>query len=446
MTDTKTFPLNYEIIEQLFQNSVCLSYNPLELMAAFKYAKELKAEYKKTHNTKRCRIISQTAKLWQSSYHPSFHYFTDGSLIFSRYLQDKGASEELERIKTMLQIRGYKVNKIYAPQEQIDFFTYDKMLRYITEQSLMRYSFLSDLSVEQFPNKEEFIRECFYEGNILLTACKNEKVKPECRNYLALFADGRFFISDIYEKVETVNFGKITLFERNNNKYLRMETEYVPQDYIDALYAKASEYDWYETPEDAEQKHKLSFNELTKMQKYIDNLFQNRKCVSVLNPYGTNVLITPELEKYALFSDGTLVITQSRLRFDENSYFMEQMHKIYQDYEFKIEQVPDYYLPEIYRRLPEFQKGAAQIYIEMLKQKARKFKRILAIKHHVALDMVAQMAGWHNWKAVKVEDDMHARHLIYQEQSRQRMFAAHNPDNPAQEEYNIWKIRQKPAQ
>ncbi len=106
MTDIKTFPLNYEIIEQLFKNGKCLSYNPLEPMAAWQYAKELEREYKKQHNVKRCRIVSKTAKLWQRSYHPRFHYFSDGTLIFSRYLQDKGAPEELARIKTMLKIRG----------------------------------------------------------------------------------------------------------------------------------------------------------------------------------------------------------------------------------------------------------------------------------------------------------------------------------------------------
>lgn len=443
MTDTKTFPLSYDIIEQLFQNSMCLSYNPLEPMAAFMYAKESEAEYQKTYKVKRCRIISQTAKLWQRGYHPRFHYFNDGTLIFSRYLQDKGAPEELERIKTMLQIRGHKVGKIYAPQEQIDFFNYDKMLRYITEQSLIRHSYTEDLSVVPFPEKEEFIKECFYKGNILLTACKTEKINPECRNYLALFADGRFFISDIYQKVKTANFEKILLFESSHEKYLRMSMEYVPQDYIEALYAKAAEYDWYETPEDAEQKHKLSFDEQTKMQKYVDTLFQSRKCVSVLNPYKENTYLMPDADKYALFGDGLLVIAQSRTRFDENSVFIEQMHRIYPNYEFKIEQVPDYYLPEIYRRLPEFQKSAAETYIEMLKQKARRYKRMLGICHYEALDMVAQMGGWQNWKTIKIEDELHARHLIYKEQSQQKQFARINPENVMQTEYEYWQSLQK---
>lgn len=443
MTDIKTFPLNYEIIEQLFKNGVCLSYNPTEPMPAWHYAKELEREYKKQHNVKRCRIVSKTAKLRQRSYHPRFHYFSDGSLIFSRYLGEKNAPAELERVKAVLQIRGYKINKIYAPQQQTDVFGYDKMLRYISEQACMRYPYTEDLEAAPFPDKEEFIKECFYEDNVLLTACKAENINVECRDYLALFADGRFFVSDIYQKVKTSNFGKITLFELENEEYLRMELEYVPQDYIDALYAKAAEYDWYESSESAKEKQKLSSGEVLKMQEYIDKLFDGRKCVSLLNPMIKDVFLTPETDKYALFGDGLLIIGKSRTRFGEDSLFIKQMHMAYPDCEFKVEQVPDYYLPEIYRRLPEFQKSAEQTYIEMLKQKARKLKRMLEITHHEALDTAAQMAGWKNWKAVAVEDESHARHLIWQQMSDRKMYAARNPENPLEEEYKYWQMLQK---
>lgn len=441
MTDIKTFPLNYEIIEQLFKNGVCLSYNPLEPMPAWQYAKELEREYKKQHNVKRCRIVSKTAKLWQRSYHPRFHYFSDGTLIFSRYLQDKGAPEELARIKNMLKIRGYKIGRIYAPQSQINFFDYDKMLRYISEQALKNYPLSDDLSVVPFPNKEEFVKECFYEGNVLLTACKTEKVKPECRNYLALFADGRYFTAEIYEK-SVANFSKILKFELENNSYLRMQLEYVPQDYIDALYEKAKEFEWYETPEAATQKLTKDTDTLQKMQQYITDLFANRKCVSVLNPEIKGML-SPEEGKYALFNDGTLLIAQSRKSFGEDSPFMEQMHQAYPDYELKIEQIPDFYFSEIYRRLPEFQKGATVIYMEMLKQKARKLKRMLEIPHHAALDMAAQIVGWSNWKAVKVEDESHARSLIGHLNWRHQSALEHNPENPLMWEYEYWQMLQK---
>lgn len=442
MTD-KTFPLNYEIIEQLFENGVCLSYNPTEAMPAWHYAKQLERDFKKQNNVKRCRIISKTAKLWQRSYHPVFHYFSDGSLLFSRYLHEKGAAESLERVKIMLKIRGYKISKIYAPQEQIEVFAFDKMLRYISEQASIRYSYDDDLSVASFPHMEEFVAECFAKGNILLTAAKGENIYPSCRDYLALFADGHFFVSASYQNADIANFTKVTIFERAHEDYLRMELEYVPQEYIKALYAQAAKYDWFETPEDAIQKHSLKSKQIEQMQKYIDELFNARKCVSVLNPTGKTVFFTPDMDKYALFSDGLLLIAQSRTRFGEDSMFIKEMHKAYPNYTFKIEQIPDYYFAEIYRRLPEFQKSAATIYIEMLKQKARKFKRMLKITHHEALDMVAQMAGWQNWRAIKVEDETHARHLVFQETGRQRQYAQNHPQDFMLTEYKYWQSKQQ---
>ena len=441
MINTNTTPLTYEIIETLFANGVCLTYNPIEPTAAWQYVKQLQTDFMKQNNGKRCRLISKTAKLLQRNYHPVFHYFSDGTLIYSRYLENKGAPEMLERIKKMLKIRGYKLSKIYAPQDQMSFFDYTKMLRYITEKSWQCYPYKDDLSVEEFPSKEEFVRECFAGGNILLTACKDENVEPECRNYLALFADGRYFVAEIYQKA-IANFAKVSRFEDNHGEFLRLQIEYVPQDYIDALYAKAAEYDWYETPEAAAQKQKLSVNELMKMHKYIDELFNNRKCVSVLIPEIKGMFL-PEMERYALFDDGKLLIAQSRKSFDEDTLFMQQMHQAYPDYKFEIEQIPDFYFAEIYRKLPEYQKGTTVIYLEMLKQKARKMKRMLGITHHEALDMVAQIVGWANWKAVKIEDESHARNLIRHLNWRKQNATEHNPENPLMWEYEYWQMLQK---
>ena len=204
----KIYSLTYQIIEQLFKNGVCMSYNPIEPMSAWQYGKQLQEDYRKAHNVKRCRLVSKTAKLWQRNYHPVFHYFSDGSLIYSRWLQEKGASEVLEKIKTMLRIRGYKLKKIYAPQEQTDVFKYDKMLRYITEQAWLRYPYSEDLTATAFPDKDKFVAECFSADNVLLTASKDENIAPECRRCLALFTDGHFFVSDVYQKA-IANFAKI---------------------------------------------------------------------------------------------------------------------------------------------------------------------------------------------------------------------------------------------
>ena len=83
MTDTNS--LNYEIIEQLFQNSVCLTYNPLESTVAWQYAKELQRDFEKTHNLKCSRICSKFSKIPQRRYNAHFHYFSDGTLVHCCY-------------------------------------------------------------------------------------------------------------------------------------------------------------------------------------------------------------------------------------------------------------------------------------------------------------------------------------------------------------------------
>ena len=106
-----------------------------------------------------------------------------------------------------------------------------------------------------------------------------------------------------------------------------------------------------------------------------------------------------------------------------------------------IEQIPDFYLPEIYNKLPEYQKGAAVIHIEILKQKARKLKRLLEIPHHEALDITAQMSGWQNWNSIKIENEAHARHLVHHEVWRKQSVLRQADENPLMWEYQRWQMR-----
>ena len=107
MTDTS---LTYEIIERLFQTAVCLTYNPLEPRSAWQYGKELQRDFEKEHHLKNTLICSKTAKLPQKTYHPDFHYFSDGTLIhcYEPWPED---AKKLEQILTALKIRGLPVKK-----------------------------------------------------------------------------------------------------------------------------------------------------------------------------------------------------------------------------------------------------------------------------------------------------------------------------------------------
>ena len=447
MTDTS---LTYEIIERLFQTAVCLTYNPLEPRSAWQYGKELQRDFEKEHHLKNTLICSQTAKIQQNRYNPRFHYFSDGTLIHCSYPQGEKHAEiqqnlaiELKRILKLLEIRNLPVKKVYAPQNAMDFIYYSEFLRHITEQAFIHYSYKTDLYVEALPDKADFVRDCFAGGNILVTASKDEDL-PFCRDFMALFADGRYYISERYaSRLGSANHGKISLFRQDYLQfYPYCNPQYVPQEYIDALYQKAKEFDWYISPENAQQRQKqaISVDALIKMNKYIDSLFQNRTCLTVTNPDFNSSFMSPDFQQYAVFSDGLVV---SAYHDETDKKFVEDLRKKFSDLNLHFEKVSAEYIKQLYRRLPEFQKGAVDIYIEMLKQKARKLKRMTDLTHIEALDAVAQMAGWQNWRAVKVENEAHARQLIDAEKWRKNRATEFNADNPLAEEYRRYLKHRK---
>lgn len=446
MTDTQS-SLNYKIIEQLFQNSVCLTYNPLEPMAAWQYAKELQRDFEKEHNLKYSRICSKTAKMRQGTYHARFHYFADGTLIHG--LEPwKRDDEKLKQILTILKIRGWPVKKIYAPTEPMDIFRYSDFLRYITEQALIKYGYKEDLYIEPLPRKEDFVKQCFANGNVLLTASKNESLPSQCRDFMAFFADGSCYITKDYNNFHGIkNCNMMRELRRDYLQHLcYADEEVIPQDYLEAIYKEAEKYDWYATKEEMENKFRphISVDELMKMNKYIDNLFNGRTCLTVVNPPNLSFLdstfISPDIKYYAVFNDG-LVVSE---RVDEKDYpFINALKRAFPKLDLHFEQASREYIKQLYRRLPEFQKGATTIYVEMLKQKARKLKRIADLTHMEALDMVANMAGWQNWRAIKIEDEAHARQLISSEKYRKEKAIDKNPENPLAEEYRRYLKHRK---
>lgn len=442
MTDIQS-QLNYEIIEELFKNSVCLTYDPMESSSAWQYYKQLAEEYKKEHNVKYVRACSKTAKIGKGRYNTDFHYFSDGTLVHccdicsTNEEHKRKAEAKLQRIIKLLKIRGYQVKKIYGPQKPMDFFSYSDMMRHISERALQIYSYIDDLSVEALPNKQDFVEECFAGDNVLLTACKGENLPIKCRDFMALFADGKFFISEDYaSRLGVKNNGNIYQLKYDYlASYPYCAEQFVPQEYINALYEKAKEFSWYAKPEEINS-NRMSVDALIKMNKYVDELFKNRACLSVVNPDPDSTFMIPDFTRYAVFSDGLTVSSV----YDENSKaFMKDLRRFFPDLNIHVEKVPNEYITQIYNRLPEFQKSATEIYTEMLKQKARKLKRLAEIPHHEALDVVAQMAGWRDWRSIKIEDEMHARQLIDALKWHKNMAASFNTENPLAEEWRQWQ-------
>ena len=436
MTDT-TLSLNYEIIDNLLSNSVCLTYNPMEPMDAFAYAEKLEMEYAKSKGLKSAlglvQKVSKSSKILLDYYNPIFHYFSDGTLIYPKY-NNKSKEDEKNRIIKLLKIRGYEIKRIYACQKDMDVFVYDKFMRYISEQSCIRNPFMTDLELRELPAKDDFVRECFANDNVLLTASVSENIEPEYRKFLALFADGRFYVSKeamFHRHINCKN--KLQSFINIYRKYIRTKSLYVSQEYIDALYKEAENKSWFISEKDANNIRKPD-EEQKELDKFINDLFKERKCISVVNPNSPlSETLFENLDKYefALFSDNLLVSTH----IPGNRIFLKNIQELYPNRDFVEMQVSSLYIREIYKRLPEFQKGAKDIYIEMLKQKARKLKKIANISHYEALDIVAKIAGWKKWNSINITNEAEARTLIDDEKKRQSIATKVNPDNPLLFEY-----------
>lgn len=409
MTDTINNSLDYEDVIRLLENSVCLTYNPLESTSAFLYIKDMQKQSGFRYN----RILSKKSKFFVSKHNPDFHYFADGTLIHHCCVKDGifnvNDHKKLQRIYNLLKINNMPIVREYCPSTQLDYFKYSELLRFISEQALINYSYKTDLYIEELPDLDVFIQECFDNNNILLTASKYEILPSDLRSDLAIFAGGKVFVSENCKKElnsnKNENIRKL-LFEYSNN-FILSEVEYVPQYYIDALYKKAEDFDWFLSSEDY------------KKSEYINNqinlFFNNNSCLTVTNPNFQNKELNPDISRYAVFSNGLVV---SSIYNENSEMFVKELKSIFNNKELHFLSVSDECINQLYERLPEFQKSAATIYIEILKQKARKLKRLTGEQHSKMLDLVAKEAGWKNWQSVKIESEKHARLLIDEEKQR----------------------------
>ncbi|MBQ8870515.1 MAG: hypothetical protein IJ019_03970 [Alphaproteobacteria bacterium] len=317
---TQSLDLSPLTLDKLFNDGLCLTFNPSE---SIEYKDIIEQEIK----LKNTWVLSKIAKLAFDNYNAPFHYFSNGVLIHA-FVPSKDNDIALARIEKMLFIRGYKIEKVYGPQNQIEFFAYSDFLRKISEYALKIYPQKEHIYFESIPDKKTFIETCFKNGNVLLTASKYENIPESCRSYMALFEDGSFYVSNRYKIGNSIFNPQLPKdFKFANRKYFYLQLKYIPQDYLDALYTQAKKYDWYQ----------------------------------------------PKTEKQSIADEKSSAKTQ---------------------------------------------KSAKEIYIEMLKQKARYLKKMLNIPHHEALETVAKMVGFNNFKEALTINESNAEYSIKQEKAK----------------------------
>ena len=182
------------------------------------------------------------------------------------------------------------------------------------------YPIDDDLYVKPLPDVKTFAEECFANGNILLTADRNENLHSFFRKEFALFADGTFLIAR--DNVLPEEFKTWTYFRRDYSQYVYMSLQYVPQEYLDAVYKKAREFPWYLQEKDCSNQLILDGSKISDIEVHIrqsiDKLFKDGTCLTFKtghhNEFSDIAAQITEFSRTALgnsrfhyFSDGTLV-------------------------------------------------------------------------------------------------------------------------------------------
>lgn len=416
---------NKNIADVLFENADCLTANVLNDPDLFPQRWQAEQAFKKDHPGCVCYTVDGHAPLSLFYWH-YFQYFSNGVLVH-RYMPSQ-QKKYLKYITDMLAWYGCDIKKVYGPKNALEERAYRDVFLSIAAKIKKTYPQKAQFAVAGFSSAEDFVEKSFANGNILLTAAATENIPPEYRKILALFSNGLFCVSDEYKgDLGPESSSPITRFMREHSYFVYLAPVlYVPRHYIEALYEKAAAYDWFAPKETVRIKQpELSAKQKETMRAETDVLFEKSKCLCVTNPRApfNDVLLepgkitSPEDARYALFDDGTLLLSNALYgERAESTLLLKTLHECFPQMDFHKRLVPDHYITHILREMEQRQKKAADIYIEMLKRKAKKLKKIYGIKHHEALDLTAMLAGWQNWKAVSVSTEEQARFLIAREQ------------------------------
>lgn len=401
-------------IEQLFNNGYCLTFNPMLIKTVWQREHSKVLNFEKANPHQDYVLINKKSPIVLNFC--DFHYFSDGTLIHCLAPSAPYKQEKLENIMRLLSFHGYTVKRILAPftdDERMDYFS---LIYYISRAAEEKYTDFSDLEVAKLPDKETFVSSCFANGNILLNACVSELMHPNFWDVAAIFADGRYILPDKYTKQS--DFYGTHLQKRFEAKYrerhVLLTPQYVPQDYFDALYEKAKEFDWYISPENMEKKFPPhSKQEIENMNAFIDDLIKNRKCISVIPNNGFSFPL-PMNFRYALFDDGKLICSKSvsGTKSQTGPLFVE-LKESFPNMRFEVETVPDYYISEIYRRLIPLGYSACKAYTDILTQRAEDLIKQSHLSKDEAFECVLRAEGWQGKAEFETElTEAHARHLI----------------------------------
>ncbi len=407
------------LLTKLFTEGNCLTYNWYLQDNLLHSARKMREQFEAENPHGACIIENIAVPL--PCKHLNFRYFSNGALVI--HTPPAHAENTIKQATDFLARHGYTVKQIFAPQQKDEWQDYIDLYIKIYHKACALPADEKNLHLRAFNSPTEFADYCFKNNNVLLTASKAETFAPKYRQMLALFANGLFVVDEKYRDFDSF-YGdvEVSFFENRLCDYPIMHPIYVPHAYLQALYERATKYDWYIAPQDAEK----SLPQITATEmKHIERILPNRTCISIITPRKTyrDIFLdpletSPDYHRYVLFNDGKLVLS-AKYYADEISqkHLLEDLKCCLPQMQFDIELLPDSCIDYLYAEIIKRQKSAHDTYIEMMRIKAEHISRIFGVPLILAQDAAAKFVGWNNFDEIYSVTEPHARHLIAQEQN-----------------------------
>lgn len=392
----KRYAADKKELEEMFSAGECLTFNIFpSYMEVFGDAGYEASVFSRNFRLEReNKTLVSTVGLLPLHREIQMALFTNGRFFVKKYTNP----ELIRRFTKLARERGYAVN-------EPEIVTMDKISQI---HAYARQLYKDKLSEKSLPGKKAFIEDVYKNNAVCLTASGNAALNPPMRRCLALFSNGRFIISE--KCSDKLLNDKVSDFIRKaGEEFVILRKETVPQSYIDAIYKKAEEFEWYQNEEIAEKqwleavraaelkKPRMSEKEKDDMPRFIDELVKGGKCLTIID-WDANVRTDKSV--FALFENGRFIVNRDQAYQAgpiEFEYIAQQKRP---DMEIKKELVPAEYLPAIYQKILETQESCRDIYLSMLKKKAKRFGREENIAHHEALETIARLNGFQSWKEV----------------------------------------------
>lgn len=410
-----------DLLTKLFDEGGCLTY---DWYFSARRKTEKMCEQFMLENPHSFCFVQNTKVPMPLLKHTDFQYFSNGALVI--YMWPQRADKVIKKARKILALHGYVIKDIYAPQNKEEWQDYFKLLIDIHDKTKELPVSDEDLILRTFNSPAEFADYCFNGGNVLLNASKDECYNPKYRQMLALFGNGLYMVDEKYKRYDSF-YGdvEVKFFEDYVCEKPMMRPIYVPQIYLQALYQRAKQYNWYISPEDAAKKlPQVKISELETIKKYTEDILQNRMCISILTPrinyrdiFLDPILTSPDYNCYVLFDDGKLILSQKYYNDKvKQKHFLEDLKRSFPYMKFTVELVSDYCIDYLYQEIYKRQKSARDIYLEMMRQKAMLISEIFSVPVVLTQDAAAQFIGWKDWTEMENVTNTHARHLIAMQQ------------------------------